>query len=338
MLALLTGKNMRTNALLALALVIAVPSFAEEKDYERAEGKADCKAFVYTERAVTSMHWTGACKEGYADGTGVMEWKYEGEKAVSRYEGDMRKGRRHGAGYLKLSSGSQYEGGFSDGKFHGTGTLLTYASRYDGEWVAGKQHGLGKTVYAVGGSYEGQWQQGKFHGKGTVTYTGGRTMTAEFVEGRRVDQAPAAPTSDKEYRINPANSYYLLTPMASSNGIPFSRSYDAMSAAEKQGVRDIYILDDDDEPPYPANGTQRLYERIVAAQQERQAQGSLYMHVHIDSSGSPTSVTTYASPDTTMTKWVSSLLVKEKYKPGVCQGKPCAMRFPISVSFTSEGN
>lgn len=327
---------MRTYALLALAHLIAMPAFAHEKDYARAEGKADCKVFVYDEQAVTSMNWTGTCNDGYAEGTGVMEWKYEGEKAVSRYEGGMRKGRWHGeGGYLKRSDGDQYEGGFRDGKYHGTGTMLTYSRRYDGEWLAGERHGLGKEVLTLGGSYEGQWKLGKFHGRGTVTYAGGRTVTAEFAEGRRLDQAPVVPSSDKEYRINPANSYYV-TPLARSNGIPFSRSYDEMSAEQKQAVREMYLLDDNDEPPYPANGTQRLYERIVAAQQDRQARGPLFMHVHVDSSGSPTAVTTFASPDTFMTKWVANLLVKEKYKPGMCQGKPCAMRFPISVIFTSR--
>lgn len=324
------------NSLAAIALLIAAPAIADEKHYERAEGRADCKAYVDEDRDVATVNWTGACKDGYADGIGVMEWQYAGEKAVSRYEGGLRKGRRHGDGYLKRSSGTQYEGGFRDGKFHGTGTLLTYASRYDGEWVANEQDGIGKMVYALGGSYEGQWKAGKFHGKGTVTYTGGRTMTAEFAKGRRLEQAPAVPTSDKEYRINPANSYFLLTPLASSKGIPFSRSYDDMSLEQKQQVRDMYVLDDDDEPPYPEKGTQRIYQRIVDAQQERLTKGPLYMHVHIDSEGNPTSVTTFASPEPFMTKWVSNLLVKEKYKPGVCQGKPCAMRFPISIQFTAN--
>lgn len=323
---------MRTLLITLAGLSVAAPSFAHDADRE--VGDKNCKVIIHDEREPESVRWSGGCNAGYAEGVGVLEWKYRKDAAASMYEGAMQKGRMHGDGYLKRASGAQYEGKFSDGQPHGTGTRLDIEGRYDGSWVAGEPDGFGKMVYLLGGRYEGQWKAGKFHGKGTATYAGGRTVTADFVEGRRVEQAAEAPTSDKKFRITRLDP--TLSAIAYSTGIPFSRSYDEMSAAEKQRVRDMYLLADDDEPPYPANGTRRIYQHIGDAQQARLIKGRLFMHVHIDSQGNPTQVTTYASPDPVMTQWASRVLVTEKYKPGVCQGKPCAMRFPISVNFSVE--
>lgn len=196
---------------------------------------------------------------------------------------------------------------------------------------------MGKMVYSLGGSYEGQWKEGKFHGKGKVTYVGGRTITTEFVEGRRVGQAPAATSAETNYRLPNPGPSGSQEPTWTTSPVPYSRTYTEMSPEHKQIVRDWYVLlDDDDEPPYPANGTKKIYEHIYEAQQVRLARGRLYMHVNIDKQGNPTSVTTYASPDPEMTRWVSAVLVTQKYKPGLCQGKPCAMSFPISIKFSAE--
>ncbi|MGZ8319739.1 MAG: MORN repeat-containing protein [Telluria sp.] len=305
---------MRTLLITLAGLSVAAPLFAH--DVEREVGDKNCRVILHDDGTPESVRWSGGCNAGYAEGAGVLDWKYRKDAAASKYEGALHKGRMHGDGYLKRASGTQYEGNFSEGKPHGTGTRVDNEGRYDGNWVAGEPDGFGKMVYVLGGSYEGQWKAGKLHGKGTATYVGGRTVTAEFVEGRRVEQAAAAPKSDKEFRISRLD--HQLSAIALSTGIPFSRSYDEMSAAEKQRVRDMYVLDDDDEPPYPANGTRRIYQRIGDAQQARLIEGELHMHVHIDSQGNPTQITTYASPDPVMTQWASRVLATEKFKPGVC--------------------
>lgn len=324
---------MRSTLFALACLTAAAPLYAADDDEQRA-GAKDCAVYLRGEGRVESLSWSGACKDGHAEGTGVLEWKHRGDATMSRYEGGMHKGRWHGEGYVKLPSGYQYEGGYRDGLPHGSGTEADHGSRYDGSFVAGKADGVGKIVYHLGGRYEGQWKDGKFHGKGTATYAGGRTVTAEFIEGRRADQPPLAEESEKRYRI--ANPGDWSHSMVSSKGLALSRSYDELSPEEKQTVRSMYLLDDDDEPPFPVKGLKKLYQLIGEAQQVRMAEGKFFVHVLVDSEGTATSVDVFASPDPVMNKFVAAVVGKEKFKPGVCQGKPCAMRFPISVMFTTR--
>lgn len=277
---------------------------------EREAGDQDCRVIFQGKGKVTSLRWSGGCQDGYAEGSGMLEWKFDGNSAMSRYEGEMKKGRWHGNGYLELAGNLQYEGGFSEGMYHGEGILVSSWGRYDGGFVAGKADGFGKSVRTMGGTYEGMWKAGTFHGKGTVTYTGGRTITTEFVDGRPASQ-PISSASGNGFQI-------------------FGRRL--MTAAEKQNVRHMYFLDDDDEPPEPTAGKMRLYQRIAIAQHKRKAWGLTELAVLVDSEGKATSVTVFATPDPEMTKWISGVVLMERFDPGLCQGKPCTMQFPVSIN------
>lgn len=109
-----------------------------------------------------------------------------------------------------------------------------------------------------------------------------------------------------------------------------------MSVAEKENVRNMYFLDDDDEPPYMLKSKMGLIHRIGTAQQKRKAWGLTELAVHIDSEGNPTAVTVFATPDPELTKWMSALFLMERYEPGLCQGKPCAMLYPFRINNTAD--
>ena len=67
-----------------------------------------------------------------------------------------------------------YEGNFRKGRKHGQGTF-TWADggRYEGQFYEGKKQGLGAYVWANGSKYEGQWHEDEMHGDGTFTAASG---------------------------------------------------------------------------------------------------------------------------------------------------------------------
>lgn len=85
------------------------------------------------------------------------------------YEGEMKDGKKHGYGKLKLEMGNSYEGEWKEGKIHGKGKLkYPDGSEYDGDWVEGKRQGTGKYIWADGsGYYIGEWRDDVRNGKGT---------------------------------------------------------------------------------------------------------------------------------------------------------------------------
>ena len=83
-------------------------------------------------------------------------------QGVSKYEGNLKDGKRHGEGIETFPSGKKYEGQWRDGKRHGKGTL----------------------TYSDGQKYEGQWKNGLKHGKGTETSPDGSKYVGEFKDGQ----------------------------------------------------------------------------------------------------------------------------------------------------------
>jgi hypothetical protein len=155
-----------------------------------------------------AVSWSGACgPDGLATGTGVEEWRSEGQ--VSRYEGEVRGGKAEGPGVYTFANGDRYEGEFRDDKRHGRGVFLwangdryegefrdnkrdgrgvftnVGGSRYDGAWREGEQTGLGILLYADGGRYEGEWRNGEKNGRGTLIWPSGAQYTGDWRDDLR---------------------------------------------------------------------------------------------------------------------------------------------------------
>eukprot|EP01062_Namystynia_karyoxenos_P008007 TRINITY_DN12823_c0_g1_i1.p2 TRINITY_DN12823_c0_g1~~TRINITY_DN12823_c0_g1_i1.p2 ORF type:complete len:217 (+),score=60.93 TRINITY_DN12823_c0_g1_i1:108-758(+) len=89
----------------------------------------------------------------------------------SRYEGDIRKGRREGRGTLSYSSGDKYVGEWKADKREGWGRLdMASGGYYEGEWQLDRMHGMGTEVFPDKCKYEGEYREGLMHGKGKLTY------------------------------------------------------------------------------------------------------------------------------------------------------------------------
>lgn len=328
-------------AILALVLMSAMPACAAE--VEKTMGKSDCKVVNPYPEPGEKVRWSGACKDGYAEGPGTLEWYVRGMVLTPRYEGSLKRGRMHDVnGYFRDPEGNQYEGGFADGEHHGMGIeQRADLTRYEGHWKNGQRDGSGKIAYSVGGRYEGQWREGSFHGAGKAVYTSGKVVEGQFVDGVPAGQAPIKyVVAEKKYGMatEAAETGSMIpTKNVLGSDVPYNKPWAQLSKLEQRLIRQRYeLLAEEDEPPYPLYGTETIMRGFAAGHRHVLELGQLRMNVMIDSSGTPTSVTVFSSPDPIMTKVATFVVMKEKYKPALCAGTPCAMVFPFAMVFHVE--
>lgn len=299
----------------------------------------ECRVAPTTKEGADKVLWKGPCKDGWADGVGVLEKAGEGKQGW-RYEGAVQRGRPHGHGYMKMGDGRQYEGEYVDGQLEGMAIYLSPAGdRYDGSFKAGRRDGRGSMSYKLGGRYDGDWKNNEFHGRGMVEYPGGRKLTTTFVDGLPLGQtAPAAPESPAQpYHLNesePVIGSNVRRPIVMESDVPLDKSYAQMTEQQRAVIKARYpLMDEADEPPYPINGMVQIQRGIYEAGRWNDGLGELRLIVQIDSEGKAQSVSTYASPDPKMAKIIAELFMLSKYKPASCAGKPCAMAFPYQLNF-----
>jgi hypothetical protein len=303
-------------------------------------GKQDCTFAVDEEKPVAGATWKGACKDGFADGEGQLEWRDQREEKA-HYEGGMLRGHRHGAAYISYENGDQFEGHYLNGKRDGHGVLVEAAgTEYDGQWKDGQENGQGARTYATGGRYAGQWQDGKFHGLGKASYIGGQTYEGQFIEGKRAGSQIVAPEPDQsEYSLykktDPRSRELSKQELSWVKGLPFGESYDRLTPGQKQSARSSYLmLHETDEPPYPADGMQSAANWMSKVQEKGLMLGALVLYVTVGVDGKASSVKVVRSPDPELSRVASMIMMNEKFKPGICAGTPCAMVYPIRYQFT----
>ena len=328
-------------------------------------GKPTCRiAPLAPPPLADAVSWFGACKDGYADGKGVLAWEVASkglrrlEATVVRgevvgqgtltdrdgsYTGTFRQGMPHGTGFFKYANGDMYEGGVANGLHEGSGVYLAAdGSSYEGEWQADKRHGRGKASFALGGSYEGEWRNGKMHGHGKIVYSSGRTYAGEFRDDRALGAAPLpAPEGEPErYGLKadqPLTGSNMLHNVAFAE-TPLDATWEALSPAQKAQVRSSYpALDDGDEPPYPLKGT-RAFIKGVSSLYSRftDYRGDALLYVTVGPDGVPTSASTYGVSHREFGRTLSVLAMMQRFKPARCAGKPCAMIYPIKFRFTVQ--
>ncbi len=125
-----------------------------------ADVKTGCKVWNPHPSAGETVRWTGPCKNGFAEGKGVLDW-LRGSSSYERDEGEWRAGRQMGEG-TQSWPGGQYKGQLSDAMPHGRGTLVFGEARYEGAFLNGKPNGKGVLTNASG-TFGGTWQDGCFN-------------------------------------------------------------------------------------------------------------------------------------------------------------------------------
>ena len=341
---------MKRPVLLALCLSLSRLALADAPAFL---GDAACKVVMAAPQSQDRAQWKGPCKDGYADGDGVLELFKDGS-AVARFEGRLERGM-FAEGYLKSAAGLRYEGQFKEGRRDGTGVLINaMGDRYDGAWKNGRRDGRGSQSYTLGGRYDGDWKSDRFDGRGSLTYAGGRQVTGMFLQGSLLDSprpavaagaaaAAGAVAAGERFKMKSDDASVgsnLRHDIATSNGVPFDKGYADMTPAQQALVRARYVLlDDGDEPPYPLGGVQQQFKWVTQAADKLDGPtGRLRLLVQVDSTGKASAVSLFETPDRKLGEVATMMLLETKYKPAICAGKPCAMAYPFELTLNRHLN
>ncbi|XP_069466285.1 MORN repeat-containing protein 1 isoform X2 [Ambystoma mexicanum] len=135
-----------------------------------------------TQRSVGGRY-IGEVKKQLRDGFGI----YVYPNSFFRYEGQWKKGKKHGHGKLLLKDGSYYEGEFADGEIEGNGSRYWAASgnAYSGQFSCGELHGSGVMQYGDGARYEGEFDCGLREGHGMLVDKDGQTYEGSFHNNKK---------------------------------------------------------------------------------------------------------------------------------------------------------
>lgn len=148
-----------------LAALCAASVHAADGQYRKI-GDTACSAWTASD-GLRFQAWTGACRDGIADGHGVLTGEYRDDKGAwrpFRIEGSLKGGKR--SGFLR----AEFEG----------------AGSYAGQFREGLLEGWAVQRLPDGSSYEGQWHNNLRHGVGTYTTASGSVLHARWVDGAPV--------------------------------------------------------------------------------------------------------------------------------------------------------
>ncbi|QNA87355.1 hypothetical protein G4G28_00725 [Massilia sp. Dwa41.01b] len=306
------------------------------------------------------VDWNGMCKDGFASGTGTLEWKDEkgrryalkgsllrgelqgeGElKTVSyTYTGTLRRGKPHGNGYIEFVNGNQYEGDVIDNKYEGKGILVRYdRSEFKGEWKNGQLNGWGEATYSLGGSYAGQWKDDKPHGRGIMTFAGSnRKFDGQFEDGRPAGIPAPVIDSTPYFSTTKPGAYPVTGPT------PVDATWEALTEGQRNRVRIQYpALEQGDDPPYPRNGTRKVFEAVHKLNHSAgNAVGDLLIRIIVGADGKAKQAMVLRKPTLEdqedgekLVKYIASVMMLDEYKPAMCRGAPCEMAYATYYSFT----
>uniref|UniRef100_A0A8C6XKS2 MORN repeat containing 1 n=1 Tax=Naja naja TaxID=35670 RepID=A0A8C6XKS2_NAJNA len=127
--------------------------------------------------------YCGEMKDQRRNGYG----RYVYPNSFFKYEGQWKRGKKHGHGKLLLKDGSYYEGEFVDGEIvgHGLRYWASTGNTYSGQFLFGELHGHGVLHYGNGSKYEGEFSYGVREGHGSLTEKDGETYQGSFHNNKK---------------------------------------------------------------------------------------------------------------------------------------------------------
>jgi hypothetical protein len=324
-------------------------------------GAPDCRVAAPSPAPAQPPAWSGSCKDRFADGKGVLEWRndkgqtrrLEGTFATGQvqgeatlrytagafYKGSFKNNTPDGHGYVRYADDRQYEGAIRMGELEGVGEML-YANGddYKGEFKNDKPDGAGVMTYMLGGRYEGNWKNGKPSGSGKLVYAGQPLRATATVDGQNPNRhyLPV----EKTYSLKQDHSLTgSLLPLDAARAIPVppNLGYAQLSAQEQAMVNGWYpALAPGDEPPYPLHGPAEFYRFVSQVVSKTQQRGVIRVYVVVDKDGKAVGVTALGLDDPEVSKVISLGAAKIAYKPARCAGQPCEMSYGYNLALKLE--
>jgi hypothetical protein len=124
-----------------------------------ADPKTGCKVWNPHPNRGETLSWSGACKDGFAEGRGHVQWFRDGAP-YERSDGQWRAGKQIGMGSQVWPRG-RYDGGMKNSEAEGRGVLILNDVRYQGQFHDGLPDGEG-VLKGPDGVLRGIWKKGCF--------------------------------------------------------------------------------------------------------------------------------------------------------------------------------
>lgn len=143
------------------------------------------------------FRWAGQCRDGFAQGSGVLEWTIDGQPA-GWAEGTLVAGRLEGEAHVEWEDGRSFTGTYRRGQASGHG-ILTFPGghRYVGSFEGGRPTGEGEFISSAGTRYaarldeDGEVQPGAMLGPGEAAPAPSARRPLPTEPGK--DPSPARP-------------------------------------------------------------------------------------------------------------------------------------------------
>lgn len=128
-----------------------------------------------------------------------------------------------------------------------------------------------------------------------------------------------------------------LTQTGARGNVPFEKSYAELTPAQQAGLKAAYeSMGDGDEPPYPVHGTRAIWRALIDAGDRYDEHGPLSIIVDVDATGTATKVAVMKTPGQRLATHMSYALLKERYKPALCAGTPCAQQYKFDAEWVQQ--
>ena len=98
--------------------------------------QSECRLWNWRPAPEDTATWSGACRLRLKEGRGVVQW-YEHGRAIDRFEGTYRRGKREGFGRYDWPAGQRYLGTYQDDLPHGQGSVTISDLSLAGTWRRG---------------------------------------------------------------------------------------------------------------------------------------------------------------------------------------------------------
>lgn len=148
-----------------------------------------------------------------------------------------------------------------------------------------------------------------------------------------VASAMAASQAQYKIKLDPPTGT-LIPSTALESSIALNKRFFELSEDEKSRVRDSFgNLSVNQIPPFPTKGLKSIYRPLITVQEKSARGGVLSLVATIDAQGQVESVRVVQSPSKSLTQASKMILDNTQFDPAFCGGEPCAMEFPLEITF-----